>query len=176
MAVDLPAAMSRPRPVAIAARLLYAYALLPVILALVQLAFIGDFKRAAEHAMPGSGADAANLVIMSAAAATAGAAIIGWLTWSCGKGKRWARLLIWIWAAGSILNVPLTMSVLSHGYFDRRPGWFHPMYTGFVTCGLVFLAAAAVLLALPGSRPFFRAAPTSEPPTVRSAPVDASEV
>jgi hypothetical protein len=145
-------------------------------LALVQLAFIGDFKRAAERAMPGSGADAANLVTMSVAAATAGAAIIGWLTWSCGKGKRWARLLIWILAAGSMLNAPLTMSALSHGFFDRRPGWFHPMYTGFIACSLVLLAAAAVLLALPGSRPFFHAAPTSEPPTVRSEPVGTVEV
>jgi len=168
MAPVTPVAMPRPRTVTIAARLLYTAAVLPLLVGLVSVAFLGDFKHAAQRAataadLPTAGDDATQFVIMALFAGVFGAALWAGLAWACGKGRRWARILLWIIAVGSTAEAPLTVSVLSHGYFDRKPDWYQPVYIAELLGALALAATAAILLSLPASRQFFRPAPLAGP-------------
>jgi hypothetical protein len=71
--------------------------------------------------------------------------------------------VLWIIVVGSTAEAPLAVATLSHGYFDRKPDWYQPVYVAGVLGALARAVAAAILLSLPTSRPFFRPAPMPGP-------------
>lgn len=166
-----PTPVSRPRSVSIASYLLCASAAVPVMFALVQVVLVDDMKRAAELPYAGTslaataGTDAATTAGTTLVSAIVSAIAIVAIAYFCARGKNPARILVWIFAGGSLLTLPISISVLlSPGFFDRKPSWYLPLYVADITIIKGALFAASVLLALPASRPFFRKPQASATP------------
>lgn len=177
MASATPATVARPRTVSAASYTLYGLATAPVLFAAVQLALLGDLKRAAESAYAGTdmaptaGADAASLAITGLASSVFTAIVLAALGFFCGKGKNWARIIVWIFAAGRVLTIPGTVPIFRDGFLTTKPAWYLPMTLTSIAITLAGFVTVSILLALPVSRPFFRkpdnsqlsAAPSEDP-------------
>lgn len=164
-------ARSRPRAVSAAVWIMYAGAALMLAYGLVQVALIGDFERAAEQAaagtdMAGSAAgDARNTAILALLVGAINAGILVWLAFMCGRGRTWARILVWIGAGLLVLRAIEGLAlwpVLARSFRDK-PGWYQPATVANIVLSLVLAVVVAILLALPSSRPFFRKQPATYP-------------
>jgi hypothetical protein len=79
------------------------------------------------------------------------------LGYSVGEGRNWARVLVWLSAAGVLVNEPILVLRFADGtYLAGRPAWFVPVEIAISALNLAELVTVAVLLALPSARPYFR--------------------
>jgi hypothetical protein len=155
-------AVSRPRPVTGASYVLYAVAGVPLVFAVVQLALVDDLKRAAERAYLGTelaataASDAESLVTTGLIGSVLSAAILATLSFFCGKGRTWARRLVWLFAAAQTLDVVISARVLGDRHAATKPAWFIAGTATTMAITAAGILTAAVLLTVPASRPFFR--------------------
>jgi hypothetical protein len=165
----------RPRAVTIATNVLYVVAGIPPIFALVQLALVDDLKRAAERTYAGTelaataASDAENLVTTGLFGSVVSAAILVALSFFCGRGRNWARILVWLFAVGRTLSVLISVRTLGDGYAATKPAWFIAGTATTLAITTAGILAAAVLLAVPASRPFFRKSGGPQAPTDQSS-------
>lgn len=90
------------------------------------------------------------------------------LTTMVAKGKQWARVVTWVFSGLSLVMSALgVLGVLALGAdekiakaydagFEAAGAWYGPWQTGYGILGAVGALAVIILLALPGSHPFFR--------------------
>jgi hypothetical protein len=133
---------ARPRAVTYASRLLYSGAALavaytPVLVALHQIGYL-PFT-------------------------VIGVTLLIGLGYYLGKGRNWARIVVWLVAAGVLLNVATLVRLFGDGrYFASRPAWFEPVQIADWALSAAMLITVAILVMLPSARPFFRKVPVTE--------------
>jgi hypothetical protein len=141
--------VGRPRSVTYASRLLYAYSPIGIVYVLVLMVASRDAMQA--KLLP--------LGVVSLALTV----VFGYFV---GRGRNWARILIWIAAAGALVNIPMIIKLfLLSDYYSRKPPWFEPVQlTEWTIQGLVIFTLA-ILLLLPSARAYFRNGPATVPVT-----------
>jgi len=131
---------SRPPAVTYASRILYAYAALGVLNLPVVMAVFG-----------------LGYLVLGGL----GVGLIVAVAYFLGEGRNWARILVWLFAFGVVVNIPSLVVLPTDGFFARRPEWYEPVDLTFLILGGALLLTAAVLLLRPSTRPFFRKVPVT---------------
>jgi hypothetical protein len=107
---------------------------------------------------------------MSAPApALPGGAVLGLIAFYCGKGRRAARVFVWIVCAAQWFNALNVQSLYAHGFYARHSALLLPMTLILSSISVVGYTIASVLLARPEAREFFRK-PTATPLPVAADP------
>jgi hypothetical protein len=180
--------------VTFAVYLLYAYAILQLVGAIVLFATYGDFKAAYQEAYRGSSVEnqastiATVTVVVGAIVAVIVAAGVIILAFFDSKGKNPARIITWVLgglaiccgafgilggALGGSMNFggntsgAPSASEVQRILRDQLPNWYYPVTIGLSVIELLALILAIILLALPASNAFFRKQPPQqawEPP------------
>jgi hypothetical protein len=187
-----PAPAERPRPttVTVSSYLLFAVAAIQLISAVVEFSQVGTMSRVLKDAYAGTAAAGAESVVsvvsvISAVIAILFAAGLAILAIFNNRGKQGARVTTWVIGglavccngAGVLGNAATrslsldsgTSSGPSSAEVERQlnaalPGWYNGLTVTFAVLALICLLGAIVLLALPASNAFFRAAPAGFDP------------
>jgi hypothetical protein len=192
-AVSPTAPRSRPSTVSAAVWLLYLYVALQVIAAILALANMGNFKDAYTEVFKNTDAADQGPTIATASVAIGvvlallfGVAILVFAIFT-GRGRNWARIVVWVVGGlavccgglgmlsqvagrsmnfgGAGSNAP-SQADIQRSLEAHLPGWYFPTATTAGIIGLLAVLAAVVLLALPASNEYFRKRPEPvwEPP------------
>jgi hypothetical protein len=128
-----------PRPVTIAVRLLYVYAALPVINVVLRAAWHANDRYTVLAAIV--------LPVLSVL-----------LAYYVGQGKKVARIIVWVYGVGTpiVLANSIAAAAGVGGGAVSHPGWYYPFLVTTGVLSTVLLTPAAILLARPAARPYFR--------------------